>query len=98
MKEPTHILHIFSPFIDLIFASQPNLIIESGVHPSLHPNCHHQLIYVKFKFTITIERGLERSGTTMMQILNLFRRSVDEYNWQKSISEQKCKIKSEYFQ
>ena len=52
IKEPTHILHNSSSCIDLIFASQPNLIIESGVHPSLHPNCHHQLIYAKFNSQI----------------------------------------------
>ena len=33
--------------IDLIFTSQPNLAMESGVHSSLHQNCHHQLIYAK---------------------------------------------------
>ena len=33
--------------IDLIVTDQPNLIIESGVHPSLHENCHHQIIYGK---------------------------------------------------
>ena len=38
IKEPTHILHNSSSCIDLLFASQPNLIIESGVHLSLHPN------------------------------------------------------------
>ena len=34
--------------IDLIFTSQPNLITESAVHPSLHPNSHHQIIFAKF--------------------------------------------------
>ena len=34
--------------IDLIFDSQPYLVKESGVHPSLHPNCHHQITFVKF--------------------------------------------------
>ena len=52
IKEPTHILHNSSSCIGLIFASQPNLIIESGVHPSLHPNCHHQMVYVKFNLRI----------------------------------------------
>ena len=46
--EPTHILNNFLSCIDLIFNSQPNLLIESGVHPSLHPNCHHQIIFAKF--------------------------------------------------
>ena len=75
MKKPTHILHNSSSCIDLIFASQPNLIIESGVHLSLHPNCRHQLslIYtpnLTYKFIIH-HNIIERSGTTMMQILNL---------------------------
>ena len=41
IKEPIHILDTSSSCIDLIFTSQPNLIIESGVHSSLHSNCHH---------------------------------------------------------
>ena len=41
INEPTHILNKSSSCIDLIFYSQPNLLIKSGVHPSLHPNCHH---------------------------------------------------------
>ena len=45
IKEPTHILDNSSSCIDLIFTSLPNLIIELGVYPSLHPNCHHQLVY-----------------------------------------------------
>ena len=52
IKESTHILHNSSSCIDLIFASQPDLIIESGVHPSLHRNCHHQIIYANFNLQI----------------------------------------------
>ena len=48
INEPTYILDSSSSCIDLIFNSQPNLVIESGVHPSLHQNCHHQIIYAKF--------------------------------------------------
>ena len=44
IKKPTHTLDNSSNCIDLIFTSQPNLIIESGVYPSLHPNCHHQIV------------------------------------------------------
>ena len=53
INEPTHIVNDSSSCVDLIFNSQPNLQLESGVHPSLHPNCHHQMIYAKFnKFKI----------------------------------------------
>ena len=41
IKEPTHILDILKSCIDLIFTSQPNMIMDSGVHPLLHSNCHH---------------------------------------------------------
>ena len=52
INEPTHILESSSSCIDLIFTSQPNLITESGVHPSLHPNSHHQIIFAKFNLEI----------------------------------------------
>ena len=45
--EPTHILSNSSQCIDLIFTDQPNLLVDSGTHPSLHPNCHHQTIHCK---------------------------------------------------
>ena len=48
IKEPTRILDTSSLCIELIFTSLPNLITDSGVHLSLHSNCHHQIIFVKF--------------------------------------------------
>ena len=41
IQEPTHILHSSSSCIHLIFTSQPNLVMESGIHSSLHSNCYH---------------------------------------------------------
>ena len=52
IKEPAHILDTSSSCINLIFTSQPNLITESGVHSSLHSNCHHQIIFAKFNFKV----------------------------------------------
>ena len=51
INEPTHILDNSKSCIDLIFTSQPNMIMDSGVHPSLHSNCH-QMIYGKFDFKV----------------------------------------------
>ena len=31
---------------------QPNLSVESGTQPSLHPDCHHQIIYPKFNLEV----------------------------------------------
>ena len=45
--QPTHLLPQFLSNIYLIIADQPNLIVDSGAHPSLHSNCHHQITYCK---------------------------------------------------
>ena len=72
IDEPTHILESSSLCIDLIFTSQPNLITESGVHPSLHPNSHHQIIFQSLTRKFTIHHLIfVKSGTIKMQILIL---------------------------
>ena len=38
IQEPTYILTNSSSNINLIFTSQPNIVMESGVHSSLHQN------------------------------------------------------------
>ena len=52
INDLTHILSNSLLYIDLIFNSQPNLLTERGVHPSLHLSCHHQIIYAKFHLDI----------------------------------------------
>ena len=52
INEPTHLLQNSSSCTDLIFRSQPKIVVESDVHPSLHPNCHHQIIFAKFNLKI----------------------------------------------
>ena len=52
INEPKHLAADFSSCIDLIFTSQQNLVIEYGVHSSLHPNCHHQITFMKFNLKI----------------------------------------------
>ena len=61
IQVPTHIHHMSSSCIDLIFTSQPNLVMESGVHSSLHPNCHHQVVFVKFNLSILYRPPYERT-------------------------------------
>ena len=48
----THLLENSSSCIDLIFTSPPDLVMNTGVHTSLHVNCHHQIIYAKFNLKI----------------------------------------------
>ena len=52
VNEPTHIQTNSLSCIDLIFTNQPNLSVNSGVHSSLHPNCHHQIVHTSFNLDI----------------------------------------------
>ena len=52
IEEPTHVFSNLASCVDLFFISQPNLVLNSGFHPSLHPNCHNQIFFAKFNLTI----------------------------------------------
>ena len=39
----SHLLESSSSCIYLILTSQPNIVTDTDVHPSLHVNCHHKL-------------------------------------------------------
>ena len=53
ISDPTHVLPNSSSCIDLIFT-------DSGVHPTLHGNCHHQIIFSKFNLMIEYPPPYER--------------------------------------
>ena len=61
IQEPTHILNSSSSCIDLIFTSQPNLVMEYGIHSSLHSNCHYQIVFTKFNLSIFYPLPNERT-------------------------------------
>ena len=52
IEEPTNIRGESMTCIDLIITDQPNLFVESGVHPSLDNNCQHQIIHGKLNITL----------------------------------------------
>ena len=52
INEPTNIRNEGMSCIDLIITDQPNMFIESGVHPSLDDHCQHQLVYGKISISI----------------------------------------------
>ena len=43
ISEPMHILPNSLSYIDLIFTDETRLVVDSGVHPTLHENWHHQI-------------------------------------------------------
>ena len=52
ISEPTHLLPMSSSFIDLILTNQPNMVMNSGVFPPIHQNCHHKIVFAKVNLNI----------------------------------------------
>ena len=52
IKEPTHISENSFSCIDLIFTTQPSMVLEFQVHHPLHQNCYHQIIFSKFNLKV----------------------------------------------
>ena len=84
ITEPTHILENSSSCIDLIFSNQPNLIMDSGVHSTLHSKCHHQIIYSKLNLKIEYPPpytckiwDYNRSETDLINC------SIESFDWSK---------------
>ena len=57
---PTHVLPNSASCIDLIFISARDLIIDSGVLPSLFPRCHHHLVFAKLNFKVSFPPAYKR--------------------------------------
>ena len=87
ISDPTYILESSSSCIDLIFTSQPNLVMNSGVHSSLHPNCHHQIIHAKFNLKIFYPPPYERVVWHYQDANNdLIQRSISQFNLERAFS------------
>ena len=87
INESTHLTGNFSSCIDLIITSQPNLVMESGVYSSLHPNCHHQIVFAKFNLEIFYPPTYEREIWHYSKAnTDLIRRSINEFSWENRFS------------
>ena len=99
ITEPTHILPNSSTCIDLIFSNQPNMVFESGVYPSLHVNCHHQIIYAKINFKIfyppPYERQIWHYNRSNIQGIKL---SIENINWERVFHDLNVDKQVELFQ
>ena len=67
INEPTHLQKSSSSCIDLIFTNKPNLSVYSGVHASLHPNCHHQIIHCSFNLNISYQSNPAKADAKNIQ-------------------------------
>ena len=59
--------------------------MESGVHSSLHPNCHHQITYAKFNLKIYYPPPYEREIWHYGQAnVDHIRKAINEFPWERS--------------
>ena len=61
IHEPTPIIESSVFCIDLIVTCQENLVTNSGVHSSLHLNCHQQIVFSNFNLKIHYPPPYEHS-------------------------------------
>ena len=57
------------------FTSQPNLVMRPGIHLSLHPNCHHQIVRTVRTVTIKLSSRsinvFSKQCQTLIYLINL---------------------------
>ena len=60
--------------------------MESGVQPSLHPNCHHQLVFAKFNLSTYYPPPYERTEWYYNRAnADLIRRAFNLFDWDKAL-------------
>ena len=83
INEPTHIQTSSSSYIDFIFTDQPNLSVNSGVHASLHTNCHHQIVHSSFNLNICYPSPYQRLIWDHKKVDSKnIRKALDLVNWE----------------
>ena len=82
IKEFTHFIGDSSSCIDLIFTTQPNLVMESGAHSSLHANCHHHITFAKCSLKIHYPPPYEREVWYYQKAnVDQIRQAISEFPW-----------------
>ena len=72
--------------------------MESGVHLSLHPNCHQQVVFEKFKFSILYPPHYERTVWFYKKgNAELIGRAINKFDWIRALSNVSVDEKVYYF-
>ena len=84
INEPTHVFEDSSSCINLASTSHPNMVLDNGIHSSLHPNFHHQIVFAKFDLKVVpCERCVwHYKHANTVQIKNAFAC----FNWEQAPS------------
>ena len=84
INEPTHFQNNSSSCIDLILTDQPILSVNTGVHSSLHPNCHHQIVHSRFNLNVYYSPPYQRLTWDYKKADSIkIRQALDSVNWER---------------
>ena len=73
--------------IDPVFSSQPNLVMSSGIHSSLHQNCHHQITFTKFSLKVHYPLPYEREVWHFKkENMGHIKRAINGFPWERSFA------------
>ena len=85
INEPTHFFRDdCTPFcIDIILTNQPNLVLDSGVRPSLDPTVKHQITFCKMNFKIPPPPKFIRKLWHFNRAnLNSIKKAISDFPWE----------------
>ena len=88
IKEPTHFFNDISnpSCIDIILTDQPNLILNSGVRPSLDPLVKHQMTFCKLNFKIPPPPKYDRKVWHLKKAQAvLIKRAMNIFPWEEHL-------------
>ena len=87
INEPTHIQGESASCIDLIFSSQPDLVMSSGIYSSLHQNCHHQILFAKFSLKAHYPPPYEHEVWHFKKAnTDHIKRAINGFPWERSFA------------
>ena len=85
---PTHRIGHSKSCIDFILTDQTNLFIDSGIHPSLHEQCHHQFINGKLSVRNPVPPPYIRKLWFCDKAdITSNRKSIEMFHWQETFEE-----------
>ena len=87
INEPTHFREHCQPTcIDLIVTDQPNLVLDSGVRPSLDTSVKHQITFCKINFKIPpLPKYVRKIWHFNRAKDDLIKRAVTDFRWDNNL-------------
>jgi hypothetical protein len=86
VNQPTYIVNNTNTCVDLFATDQPNLVLSNEIHPSLHPNCHHQINYTKLSLNCPPPPPFERRVWHYRHAKEeQIQKAIHDFNWEEEL-------------